>query len=47
MQVCRAVLLLLGSVLTAAQTPTFGTQYTGDVRVHLDAPADAHGLCGP
>ena len=47
MQVFRAVLLLLGSVLTTAQTPTFGSQYTGDVRFHLDAPDNSHGLCGP
>ena len=31
MQTFRAFLLLLGSMLTAAQTPTFGSQYTGDV----------------
>ncbi len=47
MQVFRAVLLLLGSVLTAAQTPTFGTQYTGDVRFHVAAPDYSYGLCGP
>ncbi|KAL0051375.1 hypothetical protein WJX82_006401 [Trebouxia sp. C0006] len=42
MQVFRAVLLLLGSVLTAAQTPTFGTQYTGDGTYYGDQSGSGH-----
>ncbi|KAA6425046.1 MAG: hypothetical protein FRX49_05220 [Trebouxia sp. A1-2] len=42
MQAFRAVLLLLGSVLTAAQTPTFGSQYTGDGTYYGDQSGSGH-----
>jgi len=42
MQTFRIFLLLLGSMLTAAQTPTFGSQYTGDVGEKLLANATHH-----
>lgn len=41
MQTLRLFLLLVGSLVTTAQTPTFGTQYTGDVCVMLLKVVDA------